>query len=97
MWGGDYGNPAFGEPIEGRFHLYIDGKLLCIRIEPQKGSYKISDKPFYVRWGRIKSISPSDYSALDKDHLLSVLREALTVFGLDGRDTFPDVVVVIEP
>jgi hypothetical protein len=95
MWGGKVGNPAFDEPIEGRFTLYLDGELLSIGIQPEEGSYKMSDIPFHVRWGKINYISPTDRRGLDRDYVLAILRDALVIYGWNGRNTLTDVRVSI--
>lgn len=85
LWGGKGGNPAFGEDFEGRFHLSLNGFDLFVCLVPGEGSFRLSDVPFVVVWRSVKRISPSDLHGLDRVEVLRVLKEALSVYGRNGR------------
>jgi hypothetical protein len=89
LWGGKVGNPAFGVDFEGRFHLYVYGVDLLVCLEPGDGSFRLSDRPFVVRWSRLKAIGPSDCHGLEADRVLAILRESLKVYGRNGRSDMP--------
>ncbi|MCS5698254.1 hypothetical protein NZK32_04255, partial [Cyanobium sp. FGCU-52] len=85
LWGGKVGNPAFGIEFEGQFHLYAYGVDVLICLEPGAGSSRLSDRPFIVRWSRLKSISPSNCHGLGVNEALLIMKEALNVYGRNGR------------
>lgn len=86
LWGGKSGNPALGEQRIGSFYLYIDGQALHVKLKPGHGSIRYSDSPFIIRWDSIISVDPSLRSPSEQDRVISILREALAVYGDDGRE-----------
>lgn len=86
LWGGYHGNPAHGEDIEGRFHLYLDGAELYFALRPGPGSVEFSETPYTVAWESIEYMKPSSLEALHKRKAIEVIKEALTVYGRNGRD-----------
>jgi hypothetical protein len=92
LWGGRYGNPAFGEVILGSFDLYMHGKLLRFKIVPGVGSMKYSDSPYLICWKGISRVDPADLCGLERDFVYTVLKDSLRVYGEDGREnTFAPV------
>jgi hypothetical protein len=86
LWGGYYGNPAHGEDIEGRFHLYLDGTDLYFVLRPGPGSVEFSETPYIVGWQSIVYMKPSDLDASYKRKAIKALKDALTAYGRNGRD-----------
>jgi len=86
LWGGKGGNPAFGDRIYGYFHLFMEGIDLSIRIEPGEGSHSFGEHPYMIKWGQIARISPLDLGGLARPEVIHNLKEALIVYGEDGRE-----------
>lgn len=84
LWGGKKGNEAMGEDIEGRFNLFLDGKIFKISLLPGRGSMKYSEVPYIIAWDSIRYIDPP-CSAEDLAHVIGILKEGLTAYGDDGR------------
>jgi hypothetical protein len=95
LWGGLDDLPSFGEYEEGRFYMLVDGVKLEILLSPGEWSKNWHVKPYVVSWSKVQSISPKDCGELDRDRLISILKEALNVYGYDGEDNHnvPDRVV----
>jgi len=98
LWGGLGGNPAYGEEIEGRFHLYLDGEEFYFVIRPGKGSFKFSESPYVVVWKSIEYVKPLGLDAMKRVRAINILRDALTVYGRNGRDNkyTPSILVKFE-
>lgn len=86
LWGGLIGNPARGEPIEGRFHLGISGSLVYLRLRPGYWSAKFSEVPYVVTWDSVESIQSDSPGLLVGNDVLLLLKEALVCYGRNGRD-----------
>jgi hypothetical protein len=86
LWGGKGGNPAFGEEILGYFSLYIKGVTLRMELLPGHGSRSYSDSPFVIEWEALRSIDPWNLQGLSYGSVVQILKEALTVYGDDGRE-----------
>jgi hypothetical protein len=86
LWGGKGGNPAFGDSIYGYFHLFIKGIDLSIRLEPGDGSHDFSDNPYIIKWSQIARINPPNAGGLARNDVIHHLKEALVVYGEDGRE-----------
>ncbi|MCS5692781.1 hypothetical protein NZK33_12405 [Cyanobium sp. FGCU-6] len=86
LWGGRVGNPAFGEPIQTCFRVFLAGESFVLYLEPGKGSHAFSEVPFRVVWKSVLSISPTCAPGKKCEELIGVLKEALLVYGEDGRE-----------
>lgn len=86
LWGGLSGNPAHGEDIEGRFYLYVGGMEIYIVVLPGTWSAKFSESPYVISWKSLEHVRPSDLGKIRKDRFLEILKEALTVYGRNGRE-----------
>lgn len=84
LWGGRGGNPAYGFEIVGKFDLCINEKLFKIALGPGDGSKSFSESPYYVVWDSIIQVKPENLHGLSEDYVVSVLKEALEVYGRDG-------------
>ena len=95
LWGGVGGNPAWGEEIEGGFHVFIDGTLLRIRLSLGEWSRDWTVTPYVVAWDQLLSISPADCGGLSRDRVITLLKEALIAYGSDGwkNRNVPDRIV----
>jgi hypothetical protein len=85
LWGGRGGNPAYGFEIVGKFDLSVDGKLFKITIEPGDGSKNFTASPYYVVWNSIIAIEPRDLNGMNVTQVILILKEALDIYGRDGR------------
>ena len=85
LWGGESGNPAFGEEIEGRFVLYISSKQVKIAISFGEWSKNWHAKPYVITWDKLLWVDPPDWAGLDRQLVIRLLKEALIVYGRDGR------------
>jgi hypothetical protein len=94
--GGLSGNPAFDEPLVGRFHFYMDGLYFLVYIEPGKGSSSFRESPFIVRWDHIISVQPKDLHGISREKFVEQLKETLVAYGRDGAENryTPDIEVV---
>jgi len=95
LWGGQSGNPAFGEEIEGRFHFYMLGVRLRIALSLGEWSRNWHVKPYVVAWGQVLWIDPPDCGGLDRRLVIDLLKEALIAYGRDGWENrnVPDRIV----
>ncbi len=87
LWGGLSGNPAFDTEQEGRFYLYVDGEIHGFILRPGKFSESLKTIPYLMCWDRILRIIPEPESVQQQQHLLSILKEALSEHGLYGEKT----------
>ena len=85
LWGGCSGNPAWGEDIHGRFHFSMLGTKLQLGISLGHWSKNWHVKPYLVGWDQLLWIEPPDCGGLDREQVISVLKEALVAYGRDGR------------
>jgi hypothetical protein len=85
LWGGISGNYARGYESEGRFHLFFKGKHLAFFLNLGDGSKSFKEVPYRIVWKSVVRVDPSDFAGLDPCELIDVLKEALSVFGYDGR------------
>jgi hypothetical protein len=86
LWGGESGNPARDEEIEGKFHLYLAGTLLRITLSLGEWSRDWTVTPYVVAWDGPVGIYPPDGAGLDRQQVIALLKEALIAYGSDGRD-----------
>ncbi len=84
--GGAVGNPAIGEDIIWNFDLFIDGRLLVMKLGKGQGSVNFTENPYYVVWDNIIDINPNNLYEIDKNYIVAILKEALTAYGRNGRD-----------
>ncbi|MEB3169293.1 MAG: hypothetical protein VKK97_11270 [Synechococcaceae cyanobacterium] len=85
LWGGMAGNPAYDDFQEGRFWLYTNNRLHYIVIEPGEFSKSYKESPYRVEWKRIIDIVTYPGNIEVSKGVLDELKEALTVYGVDGR------------
>ena len=86
LWGGMTGNPAYDDIREGRFQLFTAGVLYSIVIEPGEGPTSNKIKPCRLEWKHVTSIKPAPTSTEARQQILEELKEALLVYGIDGRE-----------
>jgi hypothetical protein len=90
LWGGLSGNPAYGTEQEGRFYLYVDGAVYGFILEPGEFSASLKTIPYIVCWEQILRIFPHLISPQKEYQLVTILKEALTEYGLYGEiNTWP--------
>jgi hypothetical protein len=87
LWGGLSGNPAYGTDQEGWFYLYVDGNLHTFLLLPGEFSSSLKDTPYIICWDQILRIIPDPTSLVEEQKLVSILKEALTEYGLYGQKT----------
>jgi hypothetical protein len=95
LWGGIVENYSREYIPEGRFWLYIRGKLLDISLNLETVYSTSLVTPSTIIWKQVSHIQPMDLDGLDIHEVLSVLRDALRVFGLDGEDSRPSHVPTV--
>jgi hypothetical protein len=95
LWGGEYGNPAWGDDVEGRFSFFIDGKTLRLALSLGVWSKNWNVSPYIVTWDRLLWIDPPDCYAIDRSRVIDLVQEALVAYGRDGRENrnTPDRIV----
>ncbi|MFN7678157.1 MAG: hypothetical protein ACK5QW_06110 [Cyanobacteriota bacterium] len=84
LWGGLTGNRAFDPEQEGKFFLYTGGFVYHVALRPGERREDPSSGQVILRWNELLSLRP-EASGGDKNRVLDVLREALVVYGSDGR------------
>jgi hypothetical protein len=87
LWGGLSGNPAYGTEQEGWFYLYVEGQLYTFLLLPGEFSPSLKAIPYVVCWEQVLRILPDPTSLQHEKWLLSILKEALTEYGLNGENT----------
>ncbi|MBM5816102.1 MAG: hypothetical protein FJ083_05800 [Cyanobacteria bacterium K_Offshore_surface_m2_239] len=85
LWGGLSGNPAYDTEQRGWFYLYINKEIHTFLIQPGMFSQSLKDNPYIVRWKHLLRIIPDPTSADNQEFLVSVLKEALSIYGLQGE------------
>jgi hypothetical protein len=85
LWGGNVGNPAFGEPIRVCFRIFLAGDLFTVFLEPPEVIRSSAEKPLLVSWQKLLLVSPTCPSGPRREELKRVLKEALVVYGEGGR------------
>jgi len=95
LWGGCTDFESFGEFIEGRFHVLIEGVRLEVSILRGEWSENWHVKPYVIVWENIRWITPRDCGGIDFETVVKVLKEALVIYGRDGRENrnTPDRVI----
>ena len=86
LWGGLSGNLAYDDFQEGRFYLYVDGEVHGIKLQPGEFSKSLKDIPYIVCWESLLRIIPEPESPEREQQLISILKEALMVYGLYGEE-----------
>jgi hypothetical protein len=86
LWGGLSGNLAFDDVQEGWFYLYVDGTTYWIKLLPGKGSESLRDSPYIIKWNSVARIEPNVSESDKYLKLISILKEALVVYGFEGQD-----------
>ena len=99
LWGGAGGNPAFGLDMYHRFYLFIDGKLFDVKPKILEESKNIKVVPYRIVWADIENIEAMPYGApklhgMDYDELVKIFKEAMIIYGSDGRNKFTPVFTV---
>ncbi|WP_159819673.1 hypothetical protein [Cyanobium sp. Copco_Reservoir_LC18] len=85
LWGGVIQSYAFGYDPEGQFDFFLQGTLLRIYLNMGNGSESFKESPYRIVWKEVSHIQPFDLGGLSKKIVLSTLKAALLVYGLDGR------------
>ena len=96
LWGGIIENYSREYIPEGRFWLGIRNTLLDVSLNIDCVSSGSLGVPPTIEWKEVSHIQPSDLGGLNMDEVMSVLRRALSVFGVDGEESrpSPDPVVI---
>ncbi|WP_216922693.1 hypothetical protein [Synechococcus sp. CCAP 1479/9] len=89
LWGGIIENFSREYIPEGRFWLFMRDTMLDISLNVEIVSIGSQVNAPKIVWKEVSHIQPSDLGGLDMHEVLSVLRSALAVFGLDGEETRP--------
>jgi len=84
LMGAGMANPARDNEYWIGFLLNCDGKEFFIKLERGEGSKKYSESPYIIAWNNVKSIYPTDLHGMTYLDVVSLLKEALSVFGDDG-------------
>jgi len=85
LWGGRGGNPLWDEEILGRFNFFVLGTIFKLRISVGTWSEDWHAKPYVVEWGCVTEMIPSSLPDLSQSEVLDLVKEALVVYGRDGR------------
>jgi hypothetical protein len=95
LWGGEYGNPAWGDDVEGRFRFFLDGRTLRLALSFGFWSKNWHVRPYIVTWDRLLWIDPPDCFGIDRTRVIGLVQEALVAYGRDGRENrnTPDRIV----
>jgi hypothetical protein len=88
LWGGLHGHPIIDGWQEGVFSLFVDGLEYGICLEPGFQGTDPNTGQVVVGWSRVLSVTPEP-SFDDAERIQSILREALSVYGLDGGPGTP--------
>lgn len=98
LWGGIIENFSREYIPEGRFWLFMRDTMLDISLNVEIVSIGSQVNDPKIVWKEVSHIQPSDLGGLDMHEVLSVLRSALAVFGLDGEESRPpdESVVMIQ-
>jgi len=86
LWGGIIENFARDYEPEGRFWLSIRETLLDVSLNVLNDSRVAKNNPPALVWEEVSHIQPSDLGGLDIKEVMSVLKEALMMFGRDGEN-----------
>jgi hypothetical protein len=85
LWGGNVGNPAFGEPVRVCFRIFLAGDLFTVFLEPPEVVRSSAEEPLLISWQKLLLVSPTCPSGERRDQLKRVLKEALGAYGEAGR------------
>jgi hypothetical protein len=85
LWGGIVDRYAFEYDHEGQFDFYWKGVLLRVFLALGKGSESFKDSPYRIVWNEVTHVQPCDFGGLARRDVLVLLKNALTVYGYDGR------------
>jgi hypothetical protein len=87
LWGGIAESYAREYVPEGRFWFFLGGRLLDVSLNIDSYALRSLDQRPRVHWKCVSHVQPVDLGGLDKVEFFSVLKEALTEFGVDGEIT----------
>jgi hypothetical protein len=89
LWGGIIENFARDYVPEGRFWFYFH--QICFDVSLSVAIFPSSSgkDSFQVLWDEVAHIQPWNQVGLDEREFLSVLKDALLVFGRDGENDLP--------
>ena len=73
LWGGECGNPAWGEDIEGQFSFYVDRVKLRFTLSLGVWSADWHVKPYIVVWDRLVRIDPPDCRGLNQARVIGLI------------------------
>jgi len=98
LWGGIIENFARDYVPEGRFWLYLQGTCLDVSLNVKILTRGSREKPSQIIWEEVAHIQPSNLAGVDEKDFLSVLKEALLVFGRDGErnQLMPESIVTFQ-
>ena len=98
LWGGIIENFARDYVPEGRFWFYLRGTCLDVSLNVKILSRGSRGKPSQIVWEEVSHIYPWNFVGVDEKEFLSVLKEALLVFGRDGErgQLMPDSIVTFQ-
>ncbi len=85
LWGGIIEDFSREYIPEGRFWLFIRNTLLDVSLNLESACGGSSVVQPTIVWKEVSHIQPFDLGGLDMHEVLSVLRSALSVFGVDGE------------
>ncbi len=85
LWGGISAGYARGYQPRGEFHFYLRGVLLDVSVEISQNDQEFFEDPDAVNWRRVQLIRPLDLGGLEYVEVVEKLRQALFVFGTEGR------------
>jgi hypothetical protein len=86
LWGGLTGNRAFDDTCEGRFHFFVDGTNYWVKLLPGICSKSLKENPYTISWNSIIRIQPDINGDIEMDRFVTLLKEALVVYGYEGED-----------
>jgi hypothetical protein len=85
LWGGRGGNPLWDEEILGRFFFFVSGVTIKLEISVGSWSEDWHARPYVVEWGNVVFVDQPVCAGLSQNQVLDLVKEALVVYGRDGR------------
>lgn len=77
-------NQAREDEVWIEFTLVMSGLIFIFRLELGAGSINFNESPYIIVWDSLKIFYPHDFHGLPQEDVISVLKEALLVYGYDG-------------
>ncbi len=85
LWGGILESYSRGLDPEGRFWLFLYGRLLDVSLNLDAISSSFKESPFRIVWKEVSDVQPYDLGGLEREVVFAALKDALQVFGYDGE------------